>query len=309
MRGPKVSVFMLTYNHERFVRQALDAVLAQDYPEIEIVVSDDASTDATQLILREYGCRWPDRFRLLLGATNVGIVANSNRALAACTGEYIAWTAGDDLMLPGKLRRQVEFMERHAGCVLSYHDLEVFDSETGATLAFFNSGPRGHIPREGDAATIVRHGVFLGGCSVLGRRVACPPSGYDTRLRYASDWLMWVEMATRGDVRFIPEVLGRYRRHAGNITRRTADVLTDELTTLDIVESRYPHLAAHARHRRGQILVREALLAWKARRWAAGARLLARGLRLGGVIATAREVAEERRFRRTTPGGRAASGR
>ncbi len=288
---------MLTYNHELFVREALESVLAQHYPNLEVVVSDDASADRTPEILREYAARYPDVVRIRLGATNVGIVSNSNRALAACTGEYIAWTAGDDVMLPGKLWRQVDLMEQDSDCVLCYHDLEVFDSDTGITLSHFNSGPHGRIPHEGGADVLVRHGAFLGGCSVMGRRRACPADGYDSRLRLASDWMMWIDMARAGTVRYIPEVLGRYRRHSGNVTLRAMDILQDERTTLDLVEARYPHLARHVRHRRGVILIREGLGAVSRGHVGEGLMAITRGIRRAGIADVTRTAYAEARWR------------
>ena len=68
------------------------------------------------------------------------MTGNSNRAFFACRGEYIAWMGGDDLMLPGKLEAQFEFMTSDTKCVLSYHNLDVFDSDTASTICQFNDG-------------------------------------------------------------------------------------------------------------------------------------------------------------------------
>src|SRR5438132_13063739 len=81
----KVSVLMITYNHERFIAQALDSILMQQVDfEYEIVVGEDCSNDTTRTILQDYAQRYPDRFRLLLPATNLGMHKNFFQTLAAC---------------------------------------------------------------------------------------------------------------------------------------------------------------------------------------------------------------------------------
>src|SRR5260221_6535487 len=119
---PLVSVMVPAYQHEAFIAECLDSIVSQDYPAVEVVVSDDASRDRTPDILREYAARYP-QVTAILNETNVGVSANCNRSLERCSGTYVALFAGDDVMLPGKLRAQVDFMEAHPECVISYLDL------------------------------------------------------------------------------------------------------------------------------------------------------------------------------------------
>lgn len=213
---PKVSVAIMTFNQKPYLQDCIESVLEQDYENFEIVVADDGSTDGTQDMLEDYAARFPGRFRLQLSPANRGITINANAAHFACTGDYIAWMGGDDLMLPGKLGAQVALMEGDPLCVLSYHDLEVFHSSTGKWLYLFSERAR---PREGDVRAAIRFGTFNGACATMIRRAAAPPGGFDTRIRRASDWLYWIEtLGGGGRIRYLDEVLGRYRRHDGNIT-------------------------------------------------------------------------------------------
>lgn len=123
----KVSVAILTYNQAQYIQQCLDSVLMQvtnfDY---EIVVGDDASTDSTQEILREYAAKYQEKFVLLLGEKNEGISMNYKKVLSVCKGKYIALCEGDDYWTDvHKLQEQVNFLEEHAdyGFVGSYNDL------------------------------------------------------------------------------------------------------------------------------------------------------------------------------------------
>ena len=109
----KVSVFMITYNHEKYIAEALDSILMQktDF-DFDIVIGEDCSTDATRRIVLEYSRKYPDKIKLLLHNVNVGFISNMMYVLEACTGKYVAMCEGDDYWTdPFKLQKQVDFLE------------------------------------------------------------------------------------------------------------------------------------------------------------------------------------------------------
>src|SRR5712692_739118 len=111
---PKLSVLLITYNHEKYIRQALDGVMMQktDF-DFEIVVADDHSLDSTIAIIEEYQAD-NHNIRVLPSERNVGITRNYQRGFGACRGEYIAVLEGDDFWIsPTKLRTLVAFLEQH----------------------------------------------------------------------------------------------------------------------------------------------------------------------------------------------------
>lgn len=105
--SPSVSVALATYNGERYLAAQMESLLAQDYANLEIVVSDDSSNDGTFEILRSFANK-DERVRLLPRTTNVGYVKNFIRAFAACRGELISPSDQDDIWYPDKTRRLVE---------------------------------------------------------------------------------------------------------------------------------------------------------------------------------------------------------
>jgi glycosyltransferase involved in cell wall biosynthesis len=244
---PLVSIAIITYNQRRFLTECIESCLAQDYPNIEIVVADDGSSDGTHELLKDYAKAYPGKFVLRLSKENRGITKNSNAAHFACNGKYIAWMGGDDLMLPGKISKQVEYMEMHPDCVICYHDLDVFDSNTGRTLYKFSDKNK---PREGDVSVVIKNGVFNGACSTMVRASSVPEQGYNDLLPVASDWCYWVDtLAKGGEIRFIPEVLARYRRHSGNITTKKDSIgqnSLDHLNTCNYIISKYPEYTKEA---------------------------------------------------------------
>src|SRR4030095_9000889 len=114
---PTVSIVTPAYNQAEFLRDTIESVLAQDYPNIEYVVLDDGSTDETPNILAEYG----DRFRWETHA-NMGQTATINKGWAMTSGEIVTWLNSDDTYLPGAVSKAVDFLQRNPDVGVVYGD-------------------------------------------------------------------------------------------------------------------------------------------------------------------------------------------
>lgn len=252
---PLVSIAIITYNQKEFLRECIESCLEQDYKNIEIIVADDGSNDGTQDMLNEYEEKYPGKFVLRLSKENQGITKNSNLAHFACSGKYIAWMGGDDLMLPGKISTQVDFMEKNKKCAVCYHDLIVFDSETGRRMNLFSEKNQ---PKEGGILEVIEYGCFNGACATLVRKDTAPKNGFNELLPVASDWLYWIEcLAAGGEIRYINAILGKYRRHQKNITKKSNSVTQnyiDHLNTCNHILILAPHLLGAANHARARII-------------------------------------------------------
>ena len=131
-RNPLVSVHMTTYNHEGFIRQAIEGVVMQETDfEYELVIGEDCSTDRTREICFEYQKKHPTKIRVLWSESNLWhIGGNHKRVDARCRGKYIAYCEGDDYWTdPKKLQKQVEYMEAHPGCAGCFHERVKCDEE------------------------------------------------------------------------------------------------------------------------------------------------------------------------------------
>lgn len=235
---PLVSVHIITYNQKNFINEALRSALDQDYENIEIVVADDGSTDGTAEIILDYARRYPSKIVPLVGGPNLGITGNSNRGLRTCKGKYVAFMGGDDSFLPGKISKQVEWLEADKNRVLCYHDVDVYDTETGKTLYLWSKKYRS---RNGNARTIIKHGTFFGATAVM---VRYPHDLlFNEKIPTASDWFMWIEILERqsGILGYVDGVYARYRRHPNNITSTGEHHLHDALATIEAVELLAPN--------------------------------------------------------------------
>ena len=127
MQKPKLQVVCLTYNHEKYIRQALDGFVMQktNFP-FEVLIGDDASTDNTPKIIREYAKKYPNIIKPVLRKKNIGAQANSFDLLQMVNAQYLALCEGDDYWTDeNKLQIQVDFLDSHPGCNGCWHNAEI----------------------------------------------------------------------------------------------------------------------------------------------------------------------------------------
>lgn len=209
-----VSVCMITYNHERFIAQAIESVLMQKTDFVfELLVGEDCSTDRTREIVLEYQAKYPAIVRPLLWERNVGMLANFERTFQACRGEYIALVEGDDFWTsPFKLQRQVEFMREHPNCSLCFHKIVEFWDDGRREAKVLPSDMRPSF----DLADLLGE-TFIPTCSVMVRRgVVSEFPEWMCGLRMVIDPFC-VLHAEFGRVAQIPETMAAYRKHSGGI--------------------------------------------------------------------------------------------
>lgn len=258
--APLVSVLVPVYNSINFVDDCINSILAQTYVNIEILIADDFSTDGSREAIRKY--TRDTRVKLILNERNIGITNNCNQLLFMSSGKYISLFAGDDIMLPNKLDFQVKLMERMPNYSFCYHDVDVFQSETGNTLYSTRRIYGSPILTVHD---VIRRMGIPGGMSVMFKRDNTPSAGFDTRLSYASDWLFQIDLAMSGDIGYINTILARYRKHGTNNGKDLASYEAEFPKVLSFAEIRYPKLArtcaqGHARYCAGLAFRQDSIL-------------------------------------------------
>jgi len=213
--SPLVSVFITSYNQEDFIGEAVKSVAEQDYQNVQIVISDDGSTDSSPLILKELSKKYPKKIEIHLHKENRGSTWNHNYAFQHCWGEYICYFDGDDIMLPGKIRKQLEFMRQHPKFCLTYHNVELFESNSGKTI---NTWKNRFGARTGSAKELVRYGNFLPSLSIMFEKNTFDIE-FNQEVSMSEDWFFFIEylQKTKGKIGYLNEILGRYRRHRNNI--------------------------------------------------------------------------------------------
>ncbi len=210
----KVSVSLITYNHERYIAQALEGVLMQQTDfDYEIVVGEDCSTDGTREIVREYQARYPEKIRTILPERNLGqggmrILVET---LRAARGEYVARLDGDDYWTsPHKLQRQVDFLQSsHRECSMCFHNVLAVHEDGSAPPYLYTSADQ---KRFTDTRDILWQ-CYIAGCSPMFRREvvdALPHWYFDVKF---GDWPLHITAGELGKIGYLDETMGVWRIH------------------------------------------------------------------------------------------------
>jgi glycosyltransferase involved in cell wall biosynthesis len=233
---PKISVCMITYNHEGYIEQAVRSVLMQETDcEYEIVIGEDCSTDRTREILLRLADEAPNRIRLLLRESNLGVNRNFLETYASCRGKYIALLEGDDYWTdPTKLARQAAAMDAHQEWSICFHRTMCVDENgipTGIIYPSINCQPSISLEDLLFANCISTQSVVYraGALGIL------PDLLQDT---VNLDWLLNILHAQQGEIGFLPELMSCYRIHPGGIwtSKREAERLAEIIATLTRLE-------------------------------------------------------------------------
>lgn len=233
--NPVVSVCMITYNHEKYIQQAIDGVMAQetDFP-YELVLAEDCSTDATRDICFANQARYPGRIRILWSEANVGMGPNYERAMKACRGEFVAFCEGDDYWVnPCKLQKQVELMRKHPSAGICFGGNDIFCEFSGYSSGYEASrAPAEFVPgrefcwrllfAKGDKGFYIQNlhtSTHLIRRTVMDRARAEFEDAYRWSLRQC-DVTQLFTVAAVSDVCFLRERCSVYRMNDGGVTRR-----------------------------------------------------------------------------------------
>ncbi|MFC2023731.1 glycosyltransferase, partial [Chloroflexota bacterium] len=204
----KVSVHIITHNHEQFIAEAIESVLMQEADfTVELVIGEDCSTDGTRAIVLDYGDRYPQRIRALLHDRNLGPTLNFLHTLAACRGEYVALLDGDDYWTdPRKLQKQVDYLDRNRECAMCFHPVEVISGQPGPQASV-------HYPLERKPtyclADWLRYTPALWLSMVFRRSLAEIPAWFHSM--HFAHRPFGILLAQRGSCGYIDEIMGAYR--------------------------------------------------------------------------------------------------
>ena len=202
MTPPLVSLGIPVYNGARFIRQALDHLLAQTYTHLELVICDNASTDGTSAICQEYAAR-DARVRYYRNPTNVGLINNFRLAVERSTGTYFAWAAADDRKLPTAVEACVRVLQAQPAAVMA-HGIVLVQSPGRDDLVPFTNAVDLAMP---DAATRIR--AFTAGIThnaILHSGLYLLEYLRQVRLSYGlgQDYLLCLQMCLLGPVAYTP---------------------------------------------------------------------------------------------------------
>jgi hypothetical protein len=320
---PRVSVLIPTYNYARFLPEAIESVLAQDFRDFELLIVDDCSEDDTAGVVRPF-CARDARVHFSVNASNLGLGNNWNHCLEQSRGEYIKFLFGDDkLCHPQALGKMIALLERHPSATLAASARVILD-EKSKVVDVWRPLPEGcHNGRTIITACLMENGKNLVGepSAVLFRK-SDARRGFDAGYRQMLDVEMWFHLLGKGDLAYTREPLCAFRCHPLQQTVRNTDsgVAWKEHAVFiasHAVQPRFPRkvvfpILFHLRHSRGKSpeATSPEMLEWQRRlagRWGGGWQwfywLYCARHRLAKPFRNLAHSAQKRLFRRRfTPG-------
>jgi len=247
---PRVSVLMTVYNAAAYLRDSVGSILAQTFPDWELIVVDDGSTDGSREVLASYS---DPRVRVFALPTNIGRTPALRHAFSHVRGEYIAVLDADDISRPERLEKQVSYLDRHPDTVLVGTWAEFFGDD-GRIIASWT--PKGDAQSLRDQ--LAQYNPVVHSSSMYRANVALDVQGYPEEFRYAQDYALWLKLAARGEIGMIEENLCRFRIVATSMTRGVRfriEVARDQLELLLLAGRSLPLTKQARRKNREEVTI------------------------------------------------------
>jgi len=210
MKNPELSIVLPVYNAEKFVFQAIQSLLNQTFKDFELIVVDDCSTDRSLEIVKKIA---DDRIKILTNAENKGIVFSRNRGLKAIRGTFYAPFDADDIALPHKFLKQIDFLKKNPDYSMIGSFATLIDGAGKPT------GKKWRLPASAARIpSILLFRNYFVHSSLVIRKSAMPPEGYAEGFDRVEDYLLAINISSKYKTFNLPEYLVKYRVHPQNST-------------------------------------------------------------------------------------------
>lgn len=218
---------MSVYNGELYLREAIDSILNQTFNDFEFLIIDDASTDSTPEIL----CSYHDpRIRIIRNTENLGLTKSLNKGLKLAKGEYIARMDADDISLPERFDKQVDFLDSHPDIALVGTAKQIIDQE-GNTIGTFFSLLQPQY-RDFLKANRITHGSIM-----VRQKILEKYSGYNELFKKSQDYALWLQMSKEYRLHNIHDVLYKQRIHQKSVSKTGEESIFFHILAIRIAES------------------------------------------------------------------------
>ena len=221
--GEIVSVVVCCYNHEHYLREAIESVLAQTYPDVEVIFVDDGSTDRSWDVAQSFaGVR-------CIRQQNAGTpAATRNRGLRECRGDYVIFLDGDDRLLPNAIEIGVRSLQRHSDCAFAAGRCRAIGNDHRCLTTW----PDTDLDHYG--ALLLWNYILTPGSVIFRRRVVEELGGFDPspEKKGSDDYDMYLRIAASWPIRYHDEMVLEYREHGSNLSNRPELMLKSTLTVL-----------------------------------------------------------------------------
>ncbi len=240
---PLISVVVASYNMGQYVCQAVDSILNQEYPNLEVIVVNDGSSDDTWERLEKYADLPQVR---IIHQENGGQTVAKNRGLQESRGDYVGFCDADNYWLPGKLSKQMSLFEKLDKPGVIYGDLQLIDGDGNFLETPSVKRYSGRITGQ-----LLRNNFVTFNTTLIPRAILDDVGFFDEKLRMGIDYDLWLRISVAYDFYYLPEKLVAYRIWGGQMSKRLGERFDNFFRLMTAFLERYPDSVTPAEVRRG----------------------------------------------------------
>lgn len=233
MAKPLVSVCVPIFNHERYIESCIQSILNQDYENIELIVIDDGSSDASVDQITKLFDLCKKRFKRFQFVTreNRGLCRTLNEALSWCCGEYFAILASDDQWLTNKISLQVDYLSQNQGSIGVFGGINIIDDEN----VILRTKVLSRLVKYSFDQVFLSEAFLPAPTALLRIHNVKAVGGFNQNFR-VEDWYMWLRLTEGGDCSLdcLPQVVANYRRHSTNLSKNYEFMLNEQYKVIDL---------------------------------------------------------------------------
>jgi glycosyltransferase involved in cell wall biosynthesis len=226
MKSVKISIVLPTYNGQRFIKESIDSILNQTEKDWELIIVNDASSDDTLTIAKDYASK-DKRISVISNDKNLKTSGSLNVGFSKARGGYLTWTSDDNIFKPKALEFMAKFLDENPKIDLISCNMDEID-EKGNFIKVFANYQRSILQ--------LITSCNVGACFMYRREIANKIGGYDQSLSNAEDYDYWCKIAANGNIFYSNENFYKYRRNSSSISANKADQVA---INANIIRKRY----------------------------------------------------------------------
>ena len=231
---PRVSIIMPSYNHKKFLSEAIQSVLSQSFDEFEFIIIDDGSIDESQKMIENFA-NLDTRIKTIFHTKNLGISKTLNEGIELSRGEFLAFISSDDIWMNDKIAEQIRAYEKGGSPIIWSEGLIIDEKgvETGEKITKkYHASQR---TKSGNILSELLIENFPFGLAILIKKSAIGKLRFDPTLKYVNDYKFFLELARSNDFYFIERPLWKYRQHPGSTNRDHNGYALDSINLYNFV--------------------------------------------------------------------------
>ena len=230
---PVVSVVVPAYNHELYIADCISSILDQNYPNIDLIVINDGSTDGTDQKIRELFQKDPSRFRYVSNA-NKGLIKTLNTGLKLSHGKYFCEVASDDMLLPESIKKRVDFLETSPTIDVVFADKYLLDGTSRTNILLSKGKEKYYCNSEYTVQNLIEGKARIQFASGMFRKSFVDKlGGFDEAFRFYEDIAMQYQLAIHAKIGYLDEPVMYYRKHSNNTSMNRFWVRKEKILVLE----------------------------------------------------------------------------